>query len=370
MRLHNPKSEIHDPKSRSGVTLIEVLISMFIMAIGLMGILALFPMGALQMAQAVKDERSSQTAKLMEGHAKYLWLIAWTQPTSGTLPWEMQDEAVVLNRAPELAALDNANVQPNQVAAYVSGTLPGANYQSDRLRSTPSSPVYIDPIGAATQPGGAANSSQNWVGFPLTLLPRRSMSAITSLTGSALQTAGRIRICSLLDDLTFDTNGVPPPNLVRRAGDYNAGYIIQRQKNNVRTEVNLTVVVYRRRPPTDTYAPETPIGYAACGQGQREFTLIPNAGIPMPKVGTWLLALRAPAPVNAAAIIGEIQEFADFYRVVAVTQTGGNWQVELAQPVRNRRQNSQPYFAAIVQMENVIEVFDKGTLTVGDRPTQ
>ena len=90
----------------------------------------------------------------------------------------------------------------------------------------------------------------------------------------------------------------------------------------------------------------------------------------MPKVGTWLLALRAPAPVNAAAIIGEIQEFADFYRVVAVTQTGGNWQVELAQPVRNRRQNSQPYFAAIVQMENVIEVFDKGTLTVGDRPTQ
>ena len=34
---------------------------MFILAIGLMGVLALFPMGVLQMAQAVKDERTAQT---------------------------------------------------------------------------------------------------------------------------------------------------------------------------------------------------------------------------------------------------------------------------------------------------------------------
>ncbi len=43
---------------RPGVTLIEVLAAIFITGVGLMALLTLFPLGALSMAQAVKDDRT------------------------------------------------------------------------------------------------------------------------------------------------------------------------------------------------------------------------------------------------------------------------------------------------------------------------
>lgn len=42
---------------RLGVTLLEVLIAIYIMGIGLLALLALFPLGMLSMAQAVQDDR-------------------------------------------------------------------------------------------------------------------------------------------------------------------------------------------------------------------------------------------------------------------------------------------------------------------------
>src|SRR5262245_55640106 len=48
--------------SRNGVTLIEVLVAIFVMAIGLLALLTLFPLGALSMAQAIRDNRTGETA--------------------------------------------------------------------------------------------------------------------------------------------------------------------------------------------------------------------------------------------------------------------------------------------------------------------
>src|SRR5262249_10251093 len=45
--------------ARRGITLLEVLTAIFIMGIGLLAILTLFPLGALSMAQAVRDERAA-----------------------------------------------------------------------------------------------------------------------------------------------------------------------------------------------------------------------------------------------------------------------------------------------------------------------
>src|SRR5882757_2725476 len=47
---------------RPGVTLIEVLVAIFVMGIGLICLLTLFPLGAMRMAAAFKDERAAQAA--------------------------------------------------------------------------------------------------------------------------------------------------------------------------------------------------------------------------------------------------------------------------------------------------------------------
>ena len=58
---------------RSATTLTEVLIAIFIMGIGLMAILALFPLGAAQMAQALKDQRSAEATGIAAPPGRILW---------------------------------------------------------------------------------------------------------------------------------------------------------------------------------------------------------------------------------------------------------------------------------------------------------
>src|SRR5262245_14192383 len=48
---------------RSGATLMEVLVAIFVTSIGLLGLLALFPLGVLNMARAVQDERAAQACR-------------------------------------------------------------------------------------------------------------------------------------------------------------------------------------------------------------------------------------------------------------------------------------------------------------------
>ena len=329
---------------RRAVTLVEVLIAMFIMAIGLMGILALFAMGTLQTAQAVKDERTAQTANFMEVHAKFLWREAWTDAQG------LKDESSVLTANPELFALDDPDpTRNNAVSIVVEINDANSIYNKRRLQGTASSPVYIDPIGYAFQPA----SSRNWVGG-VPILPRRSMSIITNLpVAGGAQNAARIRLFTLLDDLTFGTNGLPA-NTVERAGNYNAAYLIQRIKNNARTEINLQIIVYFKRPPTDTFVAETPITNVTIPPnvvGTRELPVNP-AGVPTPKKGTWMLVTGTATATSDA--------FADFYRVVAVAPGT----IEFAQPIRAHAIPGAAYSGVLIQMENVAEVFDKGTVTL------
>src|ERR1700676_4009663 len=45
---------------RSGLTLLEVLVAIFVMGIGLLALLTLFPLGILRMAKAIQDEKCGQ----------------------------------------------------------------------------------------------------------------------------------------------------------------------------------------------------------------------------------------------------------------------------------------------------------------------
>ena len=47
---------------RTGITLLEVLAAIFVVGIGLLALLTLFPLGALEMAQAIKDDRAGKAA--------------------------------------------------------------------------------------------------------------------------------------------------------------------------------------------------------------------------------------------------------------------------------------------------------------------
>src|SRR5687767_14193572 len=57
-----PRRGEGDRSRRRGATLIEVLVAIFIMAIGLLALLTLFPIGALRMAQSIQDERTGAAA--------------------------------------------------------------------------------------------------------------------------------------------------------------------------------------------------------------------------------------------------------------------------------------------------------------------
>ncbi len=59
IRVPNPQSEIRNPKSRAAITLTEVLISMGILTLGLLGVAALFPVGGWYMQQAVISDNGA-----------------------------------------------------------------------------------------------------------------------------------------------------------------------------------------------------------------------------------------------------------------------------------------------------------------------
>ena len=48
--------------SDAGSTLIEVLVAIFVMGVGLLALLTLFPLGAFEMAQAIPDDRTAAIA--------------------------------------------------------------------------------------------------------------------------------------------------------------------------------------------------------------------------------------------------------------------------------------------------------------------
>jgi hypothetical protein len=75
------KSVMHATKNRVGITLIEVLISMFVLLIGLLGVAAMFPAGRYEIMQGVKADYGAMLGRQMSRDIKargFLNPTGWT----------------------------------------------------------------------------------------------------------------------------------------------------------------------------------------------------------------------------------------------------------------------------------------------------
>src|SRR5690242_15416754 len=123
---------------RSGTTLIEVLVAIFVTAIGLLGLLALFPLGAVNMAHAIQDSRTAQAA---------------SNAFSLAMGMNLRNDPLVVGTPGDVFIDDDHGRRP---AADPNG---------------PSYPVYVDPL-------GLANGMVAYLGGRSPGIPRRTASFV------------------------------------------------------------------------------------------------------------------------------------------------------------------------------------------------
>jgi prepilin-type N-terminal cleavage/methylation domain-containing protein len=298
---------------RSGVTLIEVLVSIFIMGIGLLSILVLFPLGAMSMYQAIKDDRCAQA-----GH-----------------------------NAEALAAAHSWRFDPNVTAVFQADA---ASYPAGY--TGPSRPVFADPIGVRT--AGMAAPYYTWLGGytpppaqVMTNIPRVDLSTGLGPSATTSQYLA-LRQLSLLDEHAFDANGlVPNPN--DRDLRVTWAYLFRRPNARVSSVVDMTVVVYHGRT-IGAPSPETAYAvYSAPYPGSTVQLAYAGQERPALRKGAWILDITQD---SFNPVTGPIHSY--FYRVVSVADfAAGVLELEVQPALRASLQT-------VLVMEGVAEVFEKG----------
>jgi len=344
-------------QKRPGVTLMEVMVATGILAVGLMAILALFPIGAVSMVRAINQNRASDHAANSDAMLRYYWKRAWIDTNGGGLR--------TLNGGP--VGTNAVDYEPAMLYLHDQTSL-GANPNVIPLTSSqPSYPILIDPIGYRTQ-GSNGATYRDFVAGQSGLAVRSTLSAAVDLRST-------VRVSTLLDDLTFDNGGVPSAasGQLERGGRYNVAWMIQRPKNNVPHEVHVRVLIYGGRSPTDTPSSETAItsyvdNYYDAVEPKPNTIRVPYGAQSKPpiKKGSWVAFAISLQPQGGVAIPGF-----DFYRVSAITDDSSTQlTLEIEQPVRSY---SSSQFGAtysggtitgtLVVFDNLIEVFDRGIMS-------
>jgi Tfp pilus assembly protein PilV len=362
---------------RCGVTMTEVLVSIFVMAIGLISLLALFPIGALTMAQSIKDSRTAQAAANAFAVAEALGIrydASLSSASGFTKPYDAF-VAPVLPPTADSQSLNGGDVSTtNPINLYAATVLPaaaGTAVNNSGLTNSatttgaspydgPSYPVYVDPIGTLL----GSSALPGLTGFQI---PRLSVSTVTTLKSAYLWFA-------LQDDITFNTDDPFPGSAyllggttLEREGRYTWAYLMRRPKYGVNSAVDVTVVVYSGRSPQlplgETGFAPTPGATWTGGINFDPTTNVVNlpytGSKPSVGKGTWILD---------ATMVNDNYEpdpHGFFYRVVGVTDgPGTSLNLELQTPPRMPTQyvaaGVNHTYGVLVIMDNVVEVFEKG----------
>jgi type II secretory pathway pseudopilin PulG len=312
---------------RAGATLLEVLVAIFIMGIGLLAILALFPLGAFRMAEAIQNDRAGHLA--LNGLA-----VAQT--------YNLRNDSEVT------AAFSLPDPTPGTKVPPVHPDLPGY-------------PVYVDPVGVRT-----TLLAPLWVGGQLganpgqAILPRRASAFVGG--SAAPSKVLTLRWFALTDDILFGPDGIPPAAgsaVVEREGSLSYALMFRRPRSSVSNVVEVSVVVYSRRPlVAKVGGGETPYAATFNTPSTNMITLnTTGSAKPRLQAGSWILdATFKTATLNNQAYGWS---HAYFYRVVSVNETAPDvFEIEVATPLRDWPAAGN---GTIIVMDNVVEVLERGT---------
>jgi hypothetical protein len=339
---------------------------LFILTLGVIGILTMFPLGAAQMARAVRDDRSALAASNADGFMRWYWqnyVVPQINPPFN-FPYTQDPNLTagsgLFDSPPGLPSLVQNN--PNQLVFQNAGQL--------------SYPVVVDPMGFFARGAvfGEAPSTQIQ---RCTLQGLQNQPTLNGLIPQPQLSVYPYRMCSLVDSLGYNDNGTPNGDLEMR---YNWLWVLQRaQFINEQNEINvnsspnlnlytanMTVVVFDRRafgyPPSSVLGFEVVIPNVPMTSGLTSVT-IPQASSLQAldlKPGSWIM----DATINAN-VQPPIRQ-ANFYRVVSVVQAGTQVTLELQTPIAPP--TGQPplgfsYTGTLVALRGVSGVFVRPQLT-------
>jgi hypothetical protein len=349
-------------RTRPGVTLVEVLIAIFVMALGLLALLTLFPLGALQMAQSIKDDRTSQTAVQADSYLRAYWKHSVMTNQDTPLVQSFSDP---LYTSPPLPNPPWGSAGTPQFRDFIPqpGATVATTYPVVPSAPVPSYPVLIDPLGLFAR----TSADQFWTGWAPTtpgttpLLPRRNLSMAvnqTTFRSAAVQT------CCMVDDMTFQQNGQPGPNLDRQ-GRYTWAALVQRPRNDAPNVANLTVLVFDGRPPLlatpgDEVVVQVPAASFLPTSRSIPSIDVPNRStdqLPLIRKGGWIM----DGTIDPLTGVRN----ANFYRIAGVTEnaqgaTTTNYALDLDTPIKTGL--VPPTGARIYLFAGLAEVFERPPL--------
>jgi prepilin-type N-terminal cleavage/methylation domain-containing protein len=374
-------------RRRSGVTLIEVLVAIFIMAIGMLALLALFPLGAISMAQALKDDRCASSAVNAEAFA---------------IAQDIKHDIAVAGGTSGALTFNNAFTNPwtTTVAPWSSPPFTLANNnlaQALNGYSGPSFGVIVDPFmypqDQLQSVGPLFNAAMG--GYVTLGVPRRSLVlnknypagrnhlplAQNPYFGPLVNTECA-RWCSMLDGITWvrgDTagaNAVPDVSQgsVLRDGRYTWAWLLRRPNWALDNVVDLSVIIYSGRPTTTATGVTGEVTCAVptafkANAGTTSLTVIYTGNRPAIRSGGWILD-TTPFPVytppNPPGGLPVQAVYGYPYRVVNVTDAGidpvsglPQLTLELQTPLR-----STYNVTAVTVLEYAVEVIDRGSFVM------
>ncbi|HEY1188667.1 MAG TPA: prepilin-type N-terminal cleavage/methylation domain-containing protein [Gemmata sp.] len=349
---------------RSGMTMTEVLVAIFVVAIGLAGVMSMVPFGAKQMSDALVADRATSHATTIDGMVRPYWKEKIVEDTR-------QDNL------PPPPPPNPASAPPpryfDQEPFFIAMDDPGRGLP--KPTAGPSYPVFLDPMGVV---GRRGQPGELWVGDGgSTNVPRRTMNGVQylapfgpylSLTGMPNTPSGlnrpnpqeastALRMWSQPDGFSWDEDSRPVSGPSMREYRYNALAVIQRPTNSARYTATLKVVVFsnRRHLFFPSNGPEVKFTGVNFVPTLTTIQLPTSAEV---QKGSWIMDATVDPNANGTL------RHANFYRVVsAVENTPGTFDIELHTPITRVDGQSGAYAADIVVMPGVAGVFERPQLT-------